>query len=332
MQWTQLTAACAACARTQHTAVYDAASNCVVVFGGYSVQAGHLSDLLVIDVQRGESWLPTERGDLPVGRRGHVAQVIGGRMFVFGGANTDKMLQDTLCLSLTTWTWETIPVTGNIPAARRGAASCTVDDRFLLVHGGFDGSRCLDDLHFLDTVNLCWTKVHVNDCAGTQPGPRALHAMCSLSNGQALIMHGGACNRTVLSSVAVLHNPALTDGLRLAVEREQLVDKLASLHKRLALAESVSATEQGALKVAQAQNDVRSPRPLLGTCTQLTPFLPSSFQKSGTVHLQHLMLWCDGAGNRSGIVIIERPLESHGQRYQSVEQQAKCGALICSDT
>jgi Galactose oxidase, central domain len=149
-----------------------------------------------------------------------------------------------------------VPVTGTIPTARRGAASCVVDDRFLLVHGGFNGSRCLDDLYALDTMSSSWSKVHVDCNATQQPGPRALHAMCTIANGQSIILHGGACSKTVLSSLTVLHNPALTEGLTLGLEREQLAHQVASLQTRLKQAEVAASFDQNELKAVQNKHHV----------------------------------------------------------------------------
>jgi Galactose oxidase, central domain len=108
MKWTPLQAPCAACARSQHTATYHAASDSVIIFGGYSSKEGHLGDVIVIDAGRGESWQPGDSGQLPAARRGHVAAIIGDQMIVFGGATPDGMLQDTICLNLTTWVWELV--------------------------------------------------------------------------------------------------------------------------------------------------------------------------------------------------------------------------------
>jgi hypothetical protein len=106
---------------------------------------------------------------------------------------------------------------GSAPSPRRAAASCVVNDRWLVIHGGFEGSCCLDDTHVLDTKGGVWSKVA--SPSQVAPSPRALHSMCTIGGG--VLLYGGASNNAAQSSAHLLHNAAATDGARLQVDLQE---------------------------------------------------------------------------------------------------------------
>jgi len=111
--------------------------------------------------------------------------------------------------------------------------SAVIADRWLLVQGGFDGTRCLSDAFLLDTKTSTWARL---DCGvadvAAQPGPRALHAMCAVGHG--LLLYGGAAEGTIFSNAFVLENAAVVEGARLAASLAQLSTERAALHGKLA--------------------------------------------------------------------------------------------------
>jgi N-acetylneuraminic acid mutarotase len=91
--------------RSQHTVTLDPVSGRLLIFGGYSTAQGHLGDVWILDPTKGEVWQPSDSGEFPVKRRGHSAHVVGGKLWILGGANKHGVLSDAAALDLTTWEW-----------------------------------------------------------------------------------------------------------------------------------------------------------------------------------------------------------------------------------
>lgn len=138
---------------------------------------------------------------------------------------------------------------GHVPSPRRAAASCVVEDRWLVIHGGFDGSKCLGDTHMFDPVSCTWTAIVCEGYTATSsavlPVPRALHTLVLIGHG--LLAYGGACSERVLSSALMLHNRALTAGVLLSLQDEaqqhgynQLECKLAQAQEAFERADQVA--------------------------------------------------------------------------------------------
>ena len=65
--------------------------------------------------------------------------------------------------------WRKVEVSGQAPFPRANHSSAIVGNK-LIVFGGWDGQRRLNDIHVLDTISLYWTVV---DPSGVLPHPRA---------------------------------------------------------------------------------------------------------------------------------------------------------------
>ena len=105
MQWQQVASGNAAASRTQHSTCYHASSDVVLLVGGYSTAQGHLNDMWALDVGNAQMWKPADHGEMPGPRRGHVAEVVGDTMWVFGGASQSGTLGDLYKLNISTWHW-----------------------------------------------------------------------------------------------------------------------------------------------------------------------------------------------------------------------------------
>ena len=238
--------------RSQQTLCYCAALNVAVVFGGYSTQEGHLNDLWVLDMTSDELRKPKDTGSFPTARRGHCAEVIGQHMWVFGGASHGSMLADTYKLCLKTWRWTLVGAVGEAPSARRAAASSVVDDRWLVIGGGFDGAHCLGDVHVLDTLSGIWAPLELAAGSNTNvPAPRALHSMCTTAQG--VLVYGGASQGTVLASAYLLHNKAMAGGAQLQLAHERCHSAL--VRTECKLSESRIACELAASSANEADSD-----------------------------------------------------------------------------
>lgn len=173
----------------------------LVIFGGMNGE--RLGDLWMLDTET-LSWSCLEvTGLLPTPRSLHSANLVGKKMYIFGGWITCAMAKkrnelknwgwkctDTLyCLDLEKMTWKSIQT--SCPAARAGHCTAEYDGRIFLWHGR-NGVRtasesaikpdCYNDAWYLETktpkkilllnllhasykfLDICWAKCSTADC------------------------------------------------------------------------------------------------------------------------------------------------------------------------
>lgn len=143
------------------------------------------------------SWIHPEIPKSPGPRAAHSCDVIGTKLFLFGGWNGRCALGDLYVFDTQKLRWFHIkqdPETcGRPPKARNNHATATVGDK-IFVHGGHDGTQWLSDLHILDTTpahvgkytGLVWTSPQFT---GWKPCPRACHSLTRVN--EKLYLYGG---------------------------------------------------------------------------------------------------------------------------------------------
>ena len=140
-----------ASARGGHSAVLY--GNELIVFGGqfYAGEFQYLNDLHWLDVET-LTWSQKKvSGDIPEGRYGHSAHLVGDRMFIVGGrCKGGKVLRKVFFLNLLTLNWVQVDSTTDTPPGRHNHASCLVGKK-IVIHGGWDGKKDFDDLWVFDT-------------------------------------------------------------------------------------------------------------------------------------------------------------------------------------
>jgi len=133
----------------------------------------------------GSAWSKPEiSGTPPSVRMRHTANAVGpSQVLIFGGFNkTDRVLSDCFRLELSgkdsgSWTTcypEAPAGSKSIPPRAQHAASCTNDNKFLFIFGGYDGAKPLNDLWLLDINAMALKNVGVEPPA---PEPRSRHSM-----------------------------------------------------------------------------------------------------------------------------------------------------------
>lgn len=94
---------------------------------------------------------------------------------------------DVLLLNLDTMVWNAIVSTGQGPGPRDSHSAVVVGHR-MMVFGGTNGLKKVNDLHILDLSTKEWTKP---DCKGTPPSPRESHTATLVSD-EKLVVFGGS--------------------------------------------------------------------------------------------------------------------------------------------
>lgn len=151
------------------------------------------------------------------------------------------------------------------PTPRRAAASTAIGHRWIIVHGGFDGTQCLGDTFVLDTEELSWRtlaldQVHQPTCQLT---PRALHTIVVVEHG--LLVLGGASQNKILQSSYYLFDSSVQNGVTAA---RMLV---AAEYEAAALKESVGTMEIEISRLKLALQDVKQQKEVCsGTAHTLT--------------------------------------------------------------
>jgi len=184
-----------------------AEGNYVVVFTSPAEKAAWLFDFNTVTrelaMKRMQvTWsVPGVKGTAPQPRQNHTAVIIDHKMYVFGGTTTNKkVLGDMNVLDLESLTWSTAEPTGHPPSARYGH-SCVVYQKLLLVFGGFDGSKRLNDVYKYDTIKNVWIQP---DVKGEKPDARSSHCAALLGNTR-MDVYGGVISGKVTGNMFVLN-------------------------------------------------------------------------------------------------------------------------------
>ncbi|GFR47091.1 hypothetical protein Agub_g8661, partial [Astrephomene gubernaculifera] len=228
--------------RSHHTVTSHGSGRSLYVFGGYMSSRGALGELWAFHLDHREWWQPNTTGDQPPPRRNHVAALVGGRLYVHGGFNGAECLGDTWALDLQSWHWERLNTTGSPPSPRRGHAAEVVDDRYLLVHGGYDGSGLLADGAVLDTATGVWRDLAAAGGPEDMPTSRAHHSLTLM--GHVMVSLGGSGPMGPLLDVHLLESPPLLAGL---AQQQRLVETAAVL----SATQAAVADTEAALAVTQ---------------------------------------------------------------------------------
>ncbi|HEY6291993.1 MAG TPA: kelch repeat-containing protein [Terriglobia bacterium] len=210
--------------RDQHTAVFDAATDQMIVFGGTDLGTTLYHDVwLAVNVIT-SACAPCElqwtflspSGTPPMARSGHSAvyDSVNSRMTVFGGAlgfptpcANDVWVLDHANGTGGASSWTQLSPSGAQPTPRRGhAAAYDPDTNRMIIFGGSDcNGGYLADAWVLTNANglggtPVWTKL--SPSGGPPPG-RAYQAAAYNSSTNSLVVYGGT-NGTELSDVWVL--------------------------------------------------------------------------------------------------------------------------------
>ncbi|HKZ63091.1 MAG TPA: kelch repeat-containing protein [Thermoplasmata archaeon] len=213
-------------ARWRHTAVYDASTNRMIVFGGRNA-SGPRNDVWVLANANGLGGTPTWTNLIPDGAPGSPAARVdhtaaydaaNNRMIVFGGEAASVLLNDAWVLSNANGlggvpTWTNI-VAGGVPgsplARRLHSAVYVAASNRLIVFGG--GSATVhNDVWMLANANglggtPTWTNTFADGVAGLPFGRRGHTAVYDPGNDRMIVFAGEDSGAATHDDVWVLAN------------------------------------------------------------------------------------------------------------------------------
>ena len=133
-------------------------------------------------------------------------------LYVFCGRTGRTQHGDAWALDTETWSWTDLSrrFPSSAPVAPRdfGTASRVPNTPRILLFGGFDGARWLNDTNVLDTTTGVWRRLVVP----VAPGPRSGHAMAAVER-RLLVFGGQAPNGTLCGDLWALRGvePSTSD-------------------------------------------------------------------------------------------------------------------------
>ena len=123
------------------------------LFGGHSGNK-HLKDLFIFDTVLNTWTEPNFFGDAPEGLRGHTSTYIATKIVIFGGYDGKGRSKELFLLNLEDMVWSHVYDNDKFPSSRQRHSSVVLDNRKILIFGGFDGMKWLNDMHILDVSIL----------------------------------------------------------------------------------------------------------------------------------------------------------------------------------
>lgn len=175
--------------------------NAFIVFGGDTKmdEGDQLDDTLYLLNTSTKQWsraLPA--GPRPSGRYGHTLNILGSKIYIFGGQVEGYFFNDLVAFDLNalqqaTNRWEILiqntidggPPHGQIPPARTNHTMVSWNDR-LYLFGGTDGVHWYNDVWAYSPHTNSWSQL---DCIGYIPSPREGHAAALV--GDVMYIFGG---------------------------------------------------------------------------------------------------------------------------------------------
>jgi len=175
-----------------HTAFYDKKINSMIVFGGCEGDAKFYNDLWKYSFDN-NTWTKIEvSGQRPAPRCAHSAVTHTDKeVIIFGGYGPgDKYYNDMWKLHYdenNNFHWENVEYKSTERPSPRYAQSSTLYENNILVFGGWDPQKTLNDFWAYDIINSKWSQVSID---GKVPERRAGHATALSQNGDILFFGG----------------------------------------------------------------------------------------------------------------------------------------------
>jgi len=149
----------------------------LVVFGGGDSSPDEdvnvFGDIAVLDPESGYegSWrIPSVCGQAPSPRAGCAAASLGGLLYIVGGGNGLRFVNDVHVLDTASMAWSVCKTGGAIPSSRAGQSLCKRDS-MLYLYGGANAKTVFSDLSVLNTAGSARSKRRAGAVAGGGAAP-----------------------------------------------------------------------------------------------------------------------------------------------------------------
>ncbi|KAL6713652.1 Negative regulator of mitotic exit [Lecanora helva] len=175
--------------------------NAFIVFGGDTKQdeRDKLDDTLYLLNTSTRHWSRSSPpGPRPAGRYGHTLNILGSKIYVFGGQVEGYFFNDLIAFDLNALQnsnsrWDMLLQNsndgglpeGHIPPARTNHTIVSWNDK-LYLFGGTNGTTWFNDVWSYDPKQIAWTQL---DCIGYIPAPREGHSAALV--GDVMYIFGG---------------------------------------------------------------------------------------------------------------------------------------------
>ena len=155
-------------------------------FGGWNGTTG-LADLCCLDLDTFEWSIPIINNPTiaPSARNNHATFTYNDRLYIHGGHDGQRWLNDLWCYDPLDNTWTLVNVSGDLPSAR-ACHTTTLLNRKVYLLGGYNGKQCFNDLDILDLETWSWIKPRIS---GIPPQARNAQTVTKVSN--RLFLFGG---------------------------------------------------------------------------------------------------------------------------------------------
>ena len=161
--------------------------------GNLYVLGGHdgtlyRNELLVFNLET-RSWAHDLKihGVGPTPRDAHIAVAYGDSMYVFGGYDSKRYLNDFHRYHFESSTWSPVPFTGSAPSPRGGHSAVVFENRAVLF-GGCNGWNYFNDCFVFDFGTEEWSPMRVS---GAPPSARSAPARIIHEKEGAMYVFGG---------------------------------------------------------------------------------------------------------------------------------------------
>lgn len=153
------------------------------VYGGFDANDHVLSDMWEFNIERSVwskvKYRVSHNNDPPTGRAEHTAIVYLNRMFIFGGYDGKRKLNETFIFDFATKTWSFPNLATHNAPSRRCKHTSVLYGKSMYVLGGFQFNNgdnyALTDLHELDLNTFVWSSIIMNqECPQSLQGHKAV--------------------------------------------------------------------------------------------------------------------------------------------------------------